>query len=97
MEVKIKDFRCVNCGKLFFKADLFSGKIEVKCRNCKKIILIKGYKCELLNSLEMGKSLFDNNFLENKKNIDKALVKCMNCYRLGRCGYYIVIRKLCSF
>lgn len=28
----MKDYRCVNCGKLFVKAEIVHGKIEHKCK-----------------------------------------------------------------
>ncbi len=38
-----KDFRCSECGKLFFKGILpKAGKIEIKCSRCKKINNFKG-------------------------------------------------------
>jgi len=97
MQVVLKNFRCINCARLLFKADFLVGKIEIKCRNCKRIILIKSHNCSLLKNLDGGVVLLNNNFLQNKRNIDQALEQCMKCPRLGRCGYYVVIRKLCSF
>ncbi len=37
----LQEFRC-ECGKLLFKGDLVTGKIEVKCRKCHKLMLVKG-------------------------------------------------------
>lgn len=31
------DFRCHNCGKLFFKGELEKCTIEIKCKHCKTI------------------------------------------------------------
>lgn len=37
----LKEYRCEYCNKLFFKGDIKEATIEVKCRYCKNINLIK--------------------------------------------------------
>jgi len=37
----LKEYRCEHCNKLFFKGDIKEAVIEVKCRYCKNINLIK--------------------------------------------------------
>lgn len=41
MENNLSEYRCENCNKLFFKADIENAVIEIKCKNCKNISLIK--------------------------------------------------------
>lgn len=37
----LKEYRCDNCKKLFFKGDIRHAVIEIKCKKCKNIITIK--------------------------------------------------------
>jgi len=39
-ETPLNEYRCQCCNKLFFKADVETARIEIKCKNCKKITLI---------------------------------------------------------
>lgn len=41
-----KEYRCPNDNKLLFKGILISSSVEVKCRTCKEIIVIKGEAVE---------------------------------------------------
>ena len=97
MRVDLKEFRCMSCAKLLFKANLFLARIEIRCCNCEKNILVNYNNCDLLKYLDGGLALLNNDFLTNKRNTDQALEQCMKCNCLNKCGYYIVIRKLCSF
>lgn len=36
-KVGLIDYRCCNCGKLFFKGELEKCTIEIKCKHCKTI------------------------------------------------------------
>ncbi|MEK7593816.1 MAG: Com family DNA-binding transcriptional regulator [Patescibacteria group bacterium] len=36
------EYRCKNCSKLFFKGILVDSEIEVKCKRCGEIRIIKG-------------------------------------------------------
>lgn len=40
-EAELKDYRCPVCNKLFFRGKIIEARIEVKCRNCKLIAIIK--------------------------------------------------------
>jgi len=40
-DLNLEDYRCQYCNKLFFKAVILNAIIEIKCRSCKKISLIK--------------------------------------------------------
>jgi phage FluMu protein Com len=40
-EINLRDYRCENCNKLFFKGDVRHAIIEIKCRNCKQICRIE--------------------------------------------------------
>lgn len=42
----LQEFRC-ECGKLLFKGELVSCKIEVKCRKCHKLMLVSGSSGEI--------------------------------------------------
>ncbi|PIR74103.1 MAG: Com family DNA-binding transcriptional regulator [Candidatus Magasanikbacteria bacterium CG10_big_fil_rev_8_21_14_0_10_47_10] len=33
----LKEFRCKNCNKLFFKGHILEAIIEIKCKNCKSV------------------------------------------------------------
>jgi phage FluMu protein Com len=33
----LSEIRCPHCNKLFFKASLVEGVVEIKCKNCKNI------------------------------------------------------------
>lgn len=35
------EFRCKYCGKLLFKGFLIDGEIEVKCKNCHEMTVLK--------------------------------------------------------
>ena len=35
----MKEYRCPCCNKLLFRA-IATGKIEIKCNKCKKIVLL---------------------------------------------------------
>ncbi|MDD2796861.1 MAG: hypothetical protein PHE76_02780 [Candidatus Pacebacteria bacterium] len=37
----LKEYRCEYCNKLFFKGNIKEATIEVKCRYCKNMNLIK--------------------------------------------------------
>ncbi len=37
----LKEYRCEYCNKLFFKGEIKEATIEIKCRYCKKLNLIK--------------------------------------------------------
>jgi len=41
MSYIFRDYRCIYCNKLFFKGELIFGKIEIKCRHCKRMISIE--------------------------------------------------------
>lgn len=45
--LNLQEFRC-DCGKLLFKGELTTCKIEVKCRKCHKLMLVSGEKGEVL-------------------------------------------------
>lgn len=45
-DINLKDYRCQHCNKLFFKAIILEAVIEIKCRSCKKISLIKNEENE---------------------------------------------------
>jgi phage FluMu protein Com len=45
--VIINDYRCEHCKKLFFKGTILSATIEIKCKSCKNISIIKGENCLL--------------------------------------------------
>ena len=51
--VILSDYRCEHCKKLFFKGEVLSATIEIKCKSCKNISVIKGKNCLLwsLNDL----------------------------------------------
>lgn len=40
-KTELREYRCPVCYKLFFRAQIISALIEVKCRNCKKVARIK--------------------------------------------------------
>ncbi|MCK5320241.1 hypothetical protein KAJ61_02530 [Candidatus Parcubacteria bacterium] len=41
----LKEYRCEHCNKLFFKGDLQSCMVEIKCKNCKNISRIEEKNC----------------------------------------------------
>lgn len=43
-----KEYRCQHCNKLFFKGNVKDATIEIKCRYCKNINLIKANSHKLL-------------------------------------------------
>ena len=40
-KTELREYRCPLCYKLFFRANITSALIEIKCRNCKKVVRIK--------------------------------------------------------
>jgi phage FluMu protein Com len=44
MPVPHQDYRCKNCKKLLFKGWLVEGEVEVKCKTCHDLTLIKESK-----------------------------------------------------
>lgn len=38
---ELKEFRCKHCGKLFFKGHVQSAVIEIKCKHCKHMNVIR--------------------------------------------------------
>ena len=77
----LHECRCKYCNKLFFKADLEHAKIEIKCKNCKNISLIKGKDCALWGLLDKDsvKEMDCDNFM--------AIVtkKCSDCKDNEKC------------
>lgn len=57
-----KEYRCEYCNKLFFKGDIKEGTIEVKCRYCKNMNLIKAVV--LLS--DNNKSIYKASFASTK-------------------------------
>lgn len=35
------EYRCINCNSLLVKGDLKDGKIEIKCRKCKRYVIFE--------------------------------------------------------
>lgn len=52
-----RDYRCKYCNKLFFKGEIKDATIEIKCRYCKNINLIKATML-LNNKIHKKDSLF---------------------------------------
>ncbi len=40
-KLELREYRCPFCYKLFFRAQIVTALIEIKCRNCKKVARIK--------------------------------------------------------
>ena len=38
----LKEYRCPTDNKLLFRGVLIESDVEIKCRNCKQLITIKG-------------------------------------------------------
>ncbi len=41
MTVCAREYRCRHCQKLFFKGVLVEGDLEIKCKACKAVTVIK--------------------------------------------------------
>lgn len=52
LAIALKDYRCRNCQKLFFKAIVYHAIIEVKCKNCKIINVIQNNDYKLRQPAE---------------------------------------------
>lgn len=52
-----KEYRCEHCNKLFFKGEIKEATIEIKCRYCKNINIIK------------ATMLLNNNKISNKDSL----------------------------
>lgn len=92
----LKEYRCEHCNKLFFKGDLTHCTVEIKCKNCKKISVIKGVKCKLFLSLKKGKKETDNDLkvLKNK-DIEEITIHCSDCEKNNECGCYEDLKNDC--
>lgn len=97
----LREYRCKNCNKLFFKGDLMHRTIEVKCRKCKKFNKIRGSDCKLLLLFDQQNSYkrTDGTFLSKGEAVNQALGQCSKCKEIENCGYYKMIKKdnICPF
>ncbi|MBN1779048.1 MAG: Com family DNA-binding transcriptional regulator [Candidatus Buchananbacteria bacterium] len=42
MEQLYKEYRCPDCDKLLFKGLLVDSSVEIKCKRCKDLKIVKG-------------------------------------------------------
>lgn len=82
----LKEFRCDNCNKLFFKGSLEHCTIEIKCKNCKQFSTIEGTNCKLMLSVK-DKGNHDPKDLKVLKSLDikDAVLQCDACVEKGDC------------
>jgi phage FluMu protein Com len=66
MENNLEEYRCGNCHKLFFKADIEDATIEIKCKNCKNMSLIKGGESRILAVSDQTASYKRSEAMESK-------------------------------
>ena len=55
--ITLKDYRCEHCKKLFFKAEIISATIEIKCKSCKNISTLTSDDCLLWNAQVINSKL----------------------------------------
>ena len=91
----LKEYRCNECQKLFFRADIYNSRIEVKCKNCKTINMIEGTNCKLwLFANNQGSAEEGYNFYDHPKNFfDRALISCEACDKKHGCKHYHNMKK----
>ena len=86
----LKEYRCQNCHKLFFKGNLQYAAIEIKCQRCKKINIRQGTICKLwILADEQG--LYkrkDGSYASSDNTINNAMIECEGCEKASDCGHY---------
>jgi phage FluMu protein Com len=50
VDIILREHRCEKCNKLLLKAAITDGVVEIKCRNCKTMNLIKTPECNLCSN-----------------------------------------------
>ena len=85
----LKEYRCKNCNKLFFKGDLSHCTIEIKCKNCKEFSTVTGKNCRLTLMLHDKKDK-QKPSLGNLKESDikNAVLQCSECDEKEDCNLY---------
>lgn len=74
----LKEYRCPNCNKLFFKGDLLHGTIEIKCKNCKQFVTLNGKNCQLF--LMLNKKAHPDNLNDlQEEDIEDTIIQCTDC------------------
>ena len=90
LENFLKEYRCKNCNKLFFKGDVHHAIIEIKCRNCKQISKIETDGCKLW-LLSDEKAQYKNS--EGKTAIEQAILSCDTCPKVSTCARYLQAKR----
>jgi len=98
----LKEYRCKQCNKLFFKGNLNHCVIEVKCKNCKTYNEIEGRNCEFFLMLDHVNFYGEYNIssFSSKDGILKGGGdKCSKCVEKNNCESYKVMTKdnVCPF
>jgi len=84
----LKEYRCGNCNKLFFKGDLSHCTIEIKCKNCKQFSTINGKNCQLFLTLKKNSEKRELKDLRDE-DIKDAIVQCSDCEEKDDCEHYV--------
>lgn len=91
----LKEYRCANCNKLFFKGEIARGTIEIKCKNCKQFSILKGKNCRLRFFLDKKVKSSD---LRDLRSVDikRVMIECEKCSEKSECcSYQKLHRELC--
>jgi len=83
----LKEYRCPNCNKLFFKGDLLHGTIEIKCKNCKQFVTVNGKNCQLFLLLNKNSHVENLKDLKNE-DIEDAIIQCEDCEDSEDCSHF---------